>query len=513
MWSRYTMKNKIVSILLVLLMSLPIFMTACAVIDDGFIIEETDGSAYTETNVGDESNNDTDTNDSNIESSAVARLADYMTEENYFDVQNFCIYSKTEISAVGDGADYIPTVAFSFIDLSERINTISATEPFVFRDDFKIDGYKADAANIDDCLNGIYSPSFVRIVQLEPDKQDFIGYGLAVESGQAFGLVPEHIVSFDFDVTDNSGNYTQTVKQVIYISAITANNTRYAFTEIYAVNADGSTGGLLYDLNMIVEADSQSLEFLNWDRYDWIDKRLVSFNIAFCERITLTASDYSATFELDNSQSDTSEFVHSAYLKVYAVDSSGVERTTFSSLNVVDRYGNLWHITATDVICYSSSREELTITTAYYDYNFMGIQVTAYSGYILCGDGSKVYTTTDEVRVVTADGETTYTRYDTNLFRKFYQTILYASFSSSCEMSDFEIETVVTDSNLLLTMEIADSTGGVKVYKFYRLTSSESYVTINGNGLFCVSNSRVNKILSDSRKFFANELIDAAAEN
>ncbi len=454
-----------------------------------------------------------------IENYAMPQLSYPMSMNNYFDVEKFYIINKKDTPT--DDGDYYddPVVGFSFIDLALRENTINASEPYVFLEGFELDGYKASSDKIDICLQGLYSPSILKIAKLSPTQDDFIKYGLMFETGTnedgtpKYELLPEHIVSFNFDITDDNGNKIETIKQFIYISALTEDNTRYAFTEVYAVNDDGTAKSeVSYTYDMIVEVEDHSLEFLNWDRYDWINSGFVSLDISFCEKITLSTPDYSATFKLDNSASNTVDSISSTNLKVYTTDSNGTDKSTFSYMNVQDNQGNIWSITGNDIKCYSSSGKELTIKTAYYDYNIMGTQVRVVSGYIQCADGSKVYVGTDEVKVVTGSGEQKYVRYDINLFRKFYQTLLYASISDSYEMTDEQEATVVTDENLLLTMEITDTEGTTKVYKFYKLTSRKAYITINGNGGFYVLSDRVDKIVSDAQKFIANELIDATAK-
>ena len=142
----------------------------------------------------------------------------------------------------------------------------------------------------------------------------------------------------------------------------------------------------------------------------------------------------------------------------------------------------------------------------------MKTQVRVFDGYIPAADGSRVYVDANQVRVV-SDTETVYVRYDTNLFRKFYQTLLYASISDSYEMSaEDEAALIADESKLLLTMTVLNSEGEETVYKFYRLTSRKAYITINGNGGFYVISDRVEKIVSDCQKFFAGELIDATSK-
>ena len=456
-----------------------------------------------------------------VESFVTPQLTYPMTMNTYFDVEKFLIENKNH-NAVGDKVYHEPVVGFSYIDLTERENTIRSSEPYVFLEGFELNGYSPSSNNIDACLQGIYTPSFVKVVKLSPTTEDFIKYGLAFESGTdkdgypVYSLQPEHIISFNYDVLDDSGNVVETLNHRIYVSELTESKTRYAYTEICPVKSDGTldkSNG--YTLNTIVEVEEHSLQFLSWDRYDWINSSYVNLNIAFCDKITIQTSDYSAVFELDNTESDSTESISSTNLKVNASDSAGNNRTTFSSLRVVDQSGNVWVITATEIKCYNNVGTELTISTAYYDYNVMDTQVRVVSGYISAADGSKVYVSADEVKVVTGEGTTSYVRYDTNLFRQFYKTLLYASISDSYVFDSEEDERKLTEdsSKLMLTMTILNSEGQENVYKFYRLTNRKAYITINGNGGFYVLVDRVEKFVSDAQRFFANELIDSTAKN
>ena len=54
---------------------------------------------------------------------------------------------------------------------------------------------------------------------------------------------------------------------------------------------------------------------------------------------------------------------------------------------------------------------------------------------------------------------------------------------------------------------LLDSEGREKTYRFYSLTSRKAYITINGNGGFYVQADRMERIISDVQKFFANQKI------
>ncbi len=457
-----------------------------------------------------------------IEDFVTPQLTYPMTMNNYFNVENFKVMNKNNGSLGANDAYLTPTVGFSYIDLSLRENTINSAQPYVFLEGFGLSGYTPSSNNIDLCLQSIYDPAYVKVVKLAPTMEDFIKYGLAFEVGTdsegnaVFELRGEHMIEFDYKVLDSeSGELVETLRHRIYVTAETKDATRYVFTEIIPLDENGNEKkSEAYSYNIIAEIEEHSLSFLEWDKYDWINSSYVNLNIAFCDKIVIETADYSASFDLNNENSDSSEQINSSMLVVTASDSEGNERTTFAELRVTDNDGNLWVITATEIKCYSPAGSELKIKTAYYDYNVMGTQVRVVSGYISCADGRKVYVTPDEIEIVSASGSEKIVRYDTNLFRQFYQTLLYASISDSYIMSAEEEAALVGNAdNLLLTMTITDTEGKTDVYKFYKLTSRKAYITVNGNGGFYVLTGRVEKFVSDAQRFFALELIEATAKN
>ena len=444
-----------------------------------------------------------------------------MTMNTYFDVENFFILNKNH-EATEEKDAYEAIVGFSYIDLSERENTIKASEPYVFLGG-TIDGYTPSSDNINLCLQSIYTPSFNKVCKLSPSGKDLVKYGLAKEDGTddkgnpKYVLEAEHMIRFNYDALDDDGKVVGTFGHVVYITDTNADGNRYAYTEIYSVDKEGDLDELLYSLDMVVEVQGHSLAFLDWDPYEWINSSYINLNIAFCDKITLNAKDYWAEFTLDNSESDSTESISSTNLSVGAKDSAGHDKTTFSSLSVLDVNGNTWVITATEIKCYNSAGTEYkTITDAYYDYNVMKTQVRVLANPIQGADGSKVYVTADEVRVDAIDNakDVSYVRYDTNLFRQFYKTLLYASIANSYSLTDEERDAIKNDeSRLMLKMTVTNSEGKTTEYCFYSLTSRKAYITINGNGGFYVLTNRVNKFISDAQRFFANEMIDATAKN
>ena len=438
-----------------------------------------------------------------------------MTMNTYFDVEKFVVLKKDTTAE----NDYKAVVGFDYIDLAVRENTMEVNIPYVFLKDFELAGYMASNDNINACLQALYQPSFVEVKKLSPTIDDLVKYGIAFEDGvdeegeKKYDLLPEYSISFNYDALDDKGNVIETINNFIYISAPNEAGNYYVYTDIYSTKDSGAQKELMYSLDMVVEVAGHSLEFLNWDRYDWINSSYVNLNIAYCDKITINdhTTGYNATFDLDNSASDMTENVNSSDLIIHATDSNGNETTTFAKLEVTDESGNRWVITATEIKCYSSVGNELKIKSAYYDYNVMGKQVRVNSGEIKCSDGRRVTVNADTIEIRGTEN-TTIVRYDTSLFRSFYQTLLWASIADSYIVTDEEEAAIVTDENLLLTMTVNDTKGNEFVYRYYRLTSRKAYITVNGNGGFYVLTNRVEKFVSDAQRFFAYELIDATAK-
>ncbi len=459
-----------------------------------------------------------------VEDFAVAELTYPMTSTTYTNVENFYIVNRNHDSS-NDALYSDPIVNFSFVPLGERQGTINENTSYFFGKEHELDGYQVSANNIDTVLQAIYEPSFGAVVKFLPTLEDFAKYGLAEATGVnddgsiKYEIIPEHIVSFNyFELADSSSNTSALkVNNKIFISG-EVDGKYYAYSYIYDVDESGKVSSEpLYETNMIVEIDAHTLEFLNWNKFDWIDDRIVSLNIAFADSITITdhQTGYNALFDFDNSSSSTtssdsssSDSVSSNFLTVMASDSNGNNITTFSRLILVDQSGNTWLITSSEISCVSAQGTSLTINTSYYTYNKLGKQVRANNGIIYCADGRQVRVNADTIDI----GNTTISRCDTDLFRKYYQTLLYANISDTYEVSEEEHKSITKDENLIVSMTIKDTEGGVKDYKFYRLTSRKVYVTINGNGGFYMLNDRVQKLVTDAQKFFAGEIIDATSK-
>ena len=104
---------------------------------------------------------------------------------------------------------------------------------------------------------------------------------------------------------------------------------------------------------------------------------------------------------------------------------------------------------------------------------------------------------------------------NTDNFRDFYKTILYASMEGLCELSEEEMAEYrkLADSEADLVMTIRSLSGRELVYRFYQYTERKAYMTINDQGVFYILNDRVQKLITDAEKAVNNEPIEATAKN
>lgn len=447
-----------------------------------------------------------------------------MSATDYLDVEDFGILRRNDQTG-----EYEYVMGFTFVPLSERQGTIRASRPYVFTHK-AFDGFEPNVDNINGMLYNFYLTEYEGVKKLNPTNQQLAEYGLGVfetktdsegKTTEEFKFSSKYNVSYYYDILDpKTEKYISTIKQVIFISDKNENGNFYAYSVVYEGHPDSDNKAkdekLLYSYDMIVEIKGYCFDFLTWDSSKWINDNYIDFNIAFVDKITVETKDYNASFDVDNSKSPVDgEKVDSSLLTVHAIDSKGNDFNTFSSLTVLDKGGYIWTITATSITAADSKGEKADINNAYFAHNALGRQVLCVKGYIDCLDGRRVQVTPNEVIVTEKNGtEARYLRYATSLFRQFYQTLLVATIVDTYEMTDAEEAALFADdSKLLMTMTISDTDGGVKVYKFYRLTSRKAYISINGSGGFYVMTDRVEKVVSDVQKFFAGQEIDPTSKN
>ena len=469
-----------------------------------------------------------------------------MNTNNYYDVENFIIGQLKEDATVEDESPYEPTISFTYLDLEERTGTVKETAPYQFHLD--LDGFTPTTESIDACLYTMYSPSFAEksVKILRPSNRDLVKYGLAApvlnEKGEIVKnekgedqYVPfaPYRISFSYDVLDDKNKYSFTVDQTILLSRpeddeLNPDGNYFAYTAFreYVKQSDGTEKPILsYSSNMIVEVESHCLEFLKWSKKDWVNASYIHSNISFVSKIELTSPDYNASFTLDNSISaaDESESSGSTYLTVTGSDSAGNSAKTFNYRMYLDKNNNLWVITSTGLYVKDPvTKEDKSIAEGidYYANNKLGQQVRCREGYINC-KGYKVQVEADYITVYETDDSGNIlsirekiARYDTDLFRDFYETLVFSTIVDVYEPeNDEELEKILSRPLLTMNVTTKDREGTITTsYSFYEISSRKAYITINGNGGFYVYRNRVDKFISDAQRFFAGELIDSTAK-
>ena len=357
---------------------------------------------------------------------------------------------------------------------------------------------------------------FVGVCKLTPTDEELVSYGLGKitekdDGTKTFDYDGAYTISFDYEVLDDNDKYVETLKHLIYVSEKNDDGNYYAYSLIY----DAETLEPMYSYDMIVEIYGHCFNFLEWNSYDWIENRYFALNIAYCQTIKFEAGDYTATFTLDNSMSDTSTTLNSTYIQIHGEDSLGNNVDTFSAMQVTDQYRNVWTITQTGISVVNAQGSELSITDAYFTYNVLGSQVKVLSTPIVLSGGGKVEVDANEIIITDVSGnKTTYVRYATDLFRLLHRTLTTSTFENYYILTEDEENALISDeSKLLLKLTVTDINGETTEYKFYSLTSQKAYITVNGNGGFYVLPSRVEKFISDVHKFFAFEVIDPDAKH
>ena len=228
--------------------------------------------------------------------------------------------------------------------------------------------------------------------------------------------------------------------------------------------------------------------------------------------------------------------------------SDGKISSSIGVLEVVDERGIRWGITPTSIMMRDASGNSTSDKqNTFYDYNKMGTQVLCWNSNSPIGSfsrikkifhngeeiensaGATVNVTANNVFIQLSTGETiSYLRYETELFRQFYETLLFSKLVDSYELTDEEEQALIADPSkhlLTIKMTIKDSDKSVKneetgkvevvpgetttnVYSFYKLSARKAYITVNGRGGFYVYSSRLEKIINDAMRYFNGQNID-----
>jgi len=188
-----------------------------------------------------------------------------------------------------------PVIAFSYIDMADRENTLYESLPYKMSTDYMA-GYLPNSNNIGTVLQDLYDMTFTGTVKLGPSDDDLAAYGLEDAP---------HIITFTY-IDPKSDN--QEFDNEIQISEKTEDGTYYAYSPYF---------------DMIVSFSESEAAYLEWEEIDWYEREYFQFNIAHIRELTLEGSAVDAIhkspirFTLDNSKSVQSDGVNSDKLEVY----------------------------------------------------------------------------------------------------------------------------------------------------------------------------------------------------
>ena len=471
-----------------------------------------------------------------------------MDSSTYYKVKNLMVLERDE-SKTAKYDSILPSV--SYIPLEERRNTVNGMRVYQYNDELR--ALIPDADHINFSMNGLFDPEVEEVVAFAPSLEELASYGfyrqvldengnpvLDEKGNPKYEEAPAFRINFDYPktVTNDDGTTTKmTVRNYILVAPVTEENEEgeivetgdyYTYTYYALLDASGNPGeAIIYP--WINHVKAETLSFLTWNRFDWTDEFVFSVDLSYLSKLTMTSytSNYSASFELDNSMSSAPEGVMTVdHLTVAASDSNGNAFQTFQGLNKLHSYGEngmdlYWEITSNGVTVYDKDGNDLRISSDYYyAKNALGIQVFCLSVPLTTSDGTVVTVSPDTV-TVTKNGKTTeYVRYSTTLFQKLYTKLMFVTSGGSYELSEEKEAALVADpSNLVMTFEVVENAGSMtkpnlvnNVYRFYSLQSEGSsrklYMTVNGVGGFYVLRAQIESFVQYSQLFFANQPLE-----
>lgn len=427
-----------------------------------------------------------------------------MTMNNYFNVKNFSIFNGHELSNVEDpeSSSVMPIISFSYWDLDSRTGTFYANTAYVmnYPDQYDIDADSAGAA-----LQAFYSMSFLNVTKLGPNDDDMKELGL---------YDPEYVIYFEYTPTDSSGNSEEPIEHTILVSKMTDRGTYYMTSALY---------------DMVVEVSRTQLLFLDYRLVDWVNSSYFSMNLAWATEIMLETPAGTYHFYLDNSESDSvtnpnpstkaqkEGTITSDKMKIRAVAPDGTVMESISSITVTDAKGFTWTIDEKTVKAVDSEGNKASIRGGKYETNSRGEEVVVLVGSVTdAKTGNKVEVSANTITVTTPDGVgKTYLRCGMANFRKFFQSLLYASIAGDAHdgdsgLTDEQIAKYTADptkAQAKLTVLTSFEKRPKFEYTFYAYTERRSLIQVGDSTEFYVTRSFVDKIIADAARVMTGEAI------
>ena len=443
-----------------------------------------------------------------------------MTLTTYFDVSNFMIIPGEEYRKSKADSEYQmqPFVCFSFSDMDSRFGTFYHSRSY----NLQIPkGYLANTEATDATLQSLYGMNFVGVTKLGVTDADMTAYGLDD---------PEYVIYYVFHVTDEKTGKVHDLEQLVPVSKKTARGTYYV-------------GSCMFD--MICEVPDTSMLFLEYKLIDWVDSEYFDMYLAYGTEVEVKTKDGTdVLFTLDNSRSDSmsnatwsekaqqNNSLASDKMVMHGRDAAGNEVDAFSAYTITDQKGFTWTITADKITAVNAEGTKCDIEGLYHSYNALGDTVAMLSGRIVGVNGDTVESITpDYVLITDKNGHSTkYLRYGMSIFRKFYQSLLYASLEGDvhdgfygltdekiaeyCASPDEKADVIIRvktnyDDIVKLRPELKDNPYPSEyVYRFYQYSERHSMITVDGGtGEFYVLRSFTDKIVEDAGRVIRGEAV------
>ena len=176
--------------------------------------------------------------------------------------------------------------SFSYVDLSERDNSMYATIPYDSHIEYT-KGYYINSGNIDSMLYKLANMKFVEVVKLNPTDEELREYKLD-ES--------KYYIEFMYHDIANDKNGEKTyVHNAFSVSEKNSSGQYYAYSDIY---------------DMIVLVDGGYFDFLEWDDAKWYDSQYVQLDIGYISNIIIESPKLNTNIHFDNSGSKVATYLY-----------------------------------------------------------------------------------------------------------------------------------------------------------------------------------------------------------
>ncbi len=224
------------------------------------------------------------------------------TESTYHDVQDFTISQNV-------GGVYKPVISFTYDELEERINTVRQDLVFHLEmvEELGLTGYELDSDRALGALQALKDISVAGLETATGTTKNYINTVALItakindlskiteesfkdpeilESAlllQKYGLFnAKYILRFNCPLKSGVAD-SPSISQSLFISEKTNDNTYYVWVPLYS---------------QIVEIGAQYLDFISWDTFDWVDRKMFHTMITFCDGIRVKAEGFDAVFKL-----------------------------------------------------------------------------------------------------------------------------------------------------------------------------------------------------------------------